>query len=566
MNKHNISSSEQISKCFVQLLLLIKSQKNNDVLGAFHELISNNMSVPRNVNSILTTLANEINNKANSIVVKMELMKLLPHFFTRFAKNISITFQYISYVLVILENSVNIFTQTFLSEIFKQITTQIFKPQRTLTEIQLTHNYEIFQGYCIHNMKKSNKSKQLFGINCLCILIEHLDYFVLYDKYMKYIWKHLIMFLEQSNFVYKKHLLFCLRCLIIKCGAERFKTYANVTLYKLLQLFKGDYNDVLYEMLLVIELIVCNCKCESKSLCKEFMCYIELIQKEEDEKIQNVVKKMLSSIDVDNVICLQRKEVIGKSNDKQKNNKKLRVNSVFRSMKNEMFFKQAKDNSHLLLVNKRNINTEQTINKGIIPNNTLNTNNEDNEFQKYEVTITGNSKHNKEEQFNNINKSIIFLTKQIKILSHKQLTLIDSLNKMQKDFHKNKALLTNRITKLETIMTHKFLPNDNQSPLSTPNKSTKQIIQHFNELSLNDIKQLNKEQFQHIIIPILNEPINSNIYETVSFLKKLILIKHNLTHKQLNSIINYLQYISHNNTQLTDELQIEVQLLLHYFK
>ena len=576
MNNHNISSVEEILQCFGQLLSHIKSQKNKDdeldvsndnrnVHYYFYELIKNNISVPSNVNAILKALTNEIKNKANTMVIKMELMKLLPRFFIPFAKNITITFQYISCILIILENSVNIFTQTFLSEIFKQIITQIFKPQQcTLTEQQLTQNYEIFQGYCIHNMKKNNKSKQLFGINCLCILIEHLNYFVLYDKYMKYIWEQLIMFLDQRNFIYKKHLLFCLKYLIIKCGGERFKIYANDTLYKLLELFKGNYNDILYEMLLIIKLIVCNCKCESKSLCKELVYYIEYIQKEEDEKIQNVIKNTLSSI-TDNDLHLQRKEVIERSN-KKKDLKQIRVNSVFKRTKNEIFFKQAKDNQHLVLVSKRNINLNQITNEKLIQDNIVHIHSEDDEFQKYEITITDNNANNKEEQFNNINKSIIFLTKQIKTLSHKQLILIDSLNKMQKDFHKNKALLTNRITKLETLITHKFFPNSIQSPSLTSNENTHPTIQHLNELSLNDIKQLNNEQLQHIITAILSKPNNSNIHETISFLKKLILIKHNLTQKQLKLIFNHLHNISHNSTQLNDELQIELELLLYYFK
>jgi hypothetical protein len=166
-------------------------------------------------------------------------------------------------------------------------------------------------------------------------------------------------------------------------------------------------------MLLIIELIVCNCKCESKSLCEDLVYYIKQIQKEEDEKIQNVIKNILSSI-TDNDIHLQWKEVIGKSN-KKKEHKQIRVNSVFKRTKNEMFFKQAKDNQHLVLVSKRNINSDQTTNEKLIQDNIVHTKDEyDDEFQKYEITITDNNANNKEEQFNNINKSIIFLTKQIK--------------------------------------------------------------------------------------------------------------------------------------------------------
>ena len=183
MQKQNITPvvtyNKQISKSFENIISQIESSSpkspnllsNNSYHHIFHELIINNISFPQNINLILTTLKNEINSKTNSTLIKKELMQLLPQFFVPFSNNISITFQYISFILMILENNVNSFIQTFLSDLFKSITSHIFKTECKLTETQMTKNYEIFQGFCIHNMKKNKESKQLFGMNCLCVLI-----------------------------------------------------------------------------------------------------------------------------------------------------------------------------------------------------------------------------------------------------------------------------------------------------------------------------------------------------------------------------------------------------------
>jgi NADH:ubiquinone oxidoreductase subunit E len=613
MQKQNITPvvtyNKQISKSFENIISQIESSSpkspnllsNNSYHHIFHELIINNISFPQNINLILTTLKNEINSKTNSTLIKKELMQLLPQFFIPFSNNISITFQYISFILMILENNVNSFIQTFLSDLFKSITSHIFKTECKLTETQMTKNYEIFQGFCIHNMKKNKESKQLFGMNCLCVLIENLDYFVLYDKYMKYLWEKLIMFLENENFAYKKHLLFCLRYLIMKCGGERFKTYANVTLYKVLDFLNGSYSDIKYETLLVIELIVYNCKGEIKSLIKQLVDCLEIVKKEKDGKIQEVVQKILDGIndkkyigegdddDVNNEenddinnnemkisseSCLQNKECVDRNNSNKMCNKKSyqkpRMNSIFNSMKNEKFFEQAKEDPQLFLVNEGIINEEQYINnnnhiKDIEQNNKLH---KEDELHNYEIAPTLARDDSNDEQIGIINKNINLLIKQMKDLSDKQITLIDSLDKIQKEFHTTTNELTNRINKLESIIANKLYTNNfKEQNTSSSQEHNYQIIQLFKESSLNDLKQLNKEQLENIIDSILEETNNFDISEIIALLKKVVSIKEYLKQEQINAIKNYLESISfnNNNTQVNEELQIEIKLLLHYF-
>jgi NADH:ubiquinone oxidoreductase subunit E len=156
----------------------------------------------------------------------------------------------------------------------------------------------------------------------------------------------------------------------------------------------------------------------------------------------------------------------------------------------------------------------------------------------------------------------------MKDLSDKQITLIDSLDKIQKEFHTTTNELTNRINKLESIIANKLYTNNfKEQNTSSSQEHNYQIIQLFKESSLNDLKQLNKEQLENIIDSILEETNNFDISEIIALLKKVVSIKEYLKQEQINAIKNYLESISfnNNNTQVNEELQIEIKLLLHYF-
>ena len=113
-----------------------------------------------------------------------------------------------------------------------------------------------------------------------------------------------------------------------------------------------------------------------------------------------------------------------------------------------------------------------------------------------------------------------------------------------------------------------YTNNFKEQNTSSSQEHNYQIIQLFKESSLNDLKQLNKEQLENIIDSILEETNNFEINEIITLLKKVVSIKEYLKQEQINAIKNYLESISfnnNNNTQINEELQIEIKLLLHYF-
>jgi len=92
--------------------------------------------------------------------------------------------------------------------------------------------YELFQGFCIYNMKQESKSNQICGSLCLTSLIETCPN-VLQPQYLKYLWENIVLFIDLPNYQAKSELLNALISLIF-AAENLFKPFATVTLYKIL--------------------------------------------------------------------------------------------------------------------------------------------------------------------------------------------------------------------------------------------------------------------------------------------------------------------------------------------
>lgn len=92
--------------------------------------------------------------------------------------------------------------------------------------------YELFQGFCIYNMKQEFKANQICGSLCLTSLIETCQN-VLQPQYLKYLWENIMLFIDLPNYQAKSELLNSLISLIF-AAENLFKPFATVTLYKIL--------------------------------------------------------------------------------------------------------------------------------------------------------------------------------------------------------------------------------------------------------------------------------------------------------------------------------------------
>lgn len=96
----------------------------------------------------------------------------------------------------------------------------------------LNSSYELFQGFCIYNMKQDSKANQICGSLCLTALIETCPN-VLQPQYLKYLWENIVLFIDLPNYQAKSELLNSLISLIF-AAENLFKPFATVTLYKIL--------------------------------------------------------------------------------------------------------------------------------------------------------------------------------------------------------------------------------------------------------------------------------------------------------------------------------------------
>jgi hypothetical protein len=92
--------------------------------------------------------------------------------------------------------------------------------------------YELFQGFCIYNLKQDNKANQICGSLCITSLIESCQ-IILQPQYLKYLWENIVSFLDLPIYNAKSELLNSLISLIF-ASENLFRPFSTVTLYKIL--------------------------------------------------------------------------------------------------------------------------------------------------------------------------------------------------------------------------------------------------------------------------------------------------------------------------------------------
>ncbi len=233
---NNESVSLSVSPSLSLLVDKIFTESNSSKQSAifqFHKVIQNNIDNEKNISYILHCLSSQISSTQNSIERRKQLLTFLPSFFLPFAYNIDMAYPYVSRILTIIQNTISLsgITPEYMSSIFSDVVIAIFQNEIE-NENQVDsnkNNYELFQGFCIYNMKQSDEHLQQFGAMCLKVLTSTLNYYAKNDKYLKYIWEKVIVFIDNENFNDTIDLLHSIENLIVKSGGDKFKGYANIT-------------------------------------------------------------------------------------------------------------------------------------------------------------------------------------------------------------------------------------------------------------------------------------------------------------------------------------------------
>ena len=363
----NLSDLEKILNSIILKIKENDSSHSNILYIEFYNLITENITNQKNITFIFHTISRAIANSEKE-EEKENLLKLLPEFFLPFKNDLSKTFPFLSRILTTIQSNIHSkINLDFLSKIFKEIIQMLFNDNNNIAQNQNKQNYEICQGFCIYNMKQNDELCQICGVLCLKELIINLNFYLNNSKYMKYLWEKLILFIENDNFGNKIFLLQCFNELIKKCK-EKFKQFANITMYKILDFLQDNENDLRKEALNILYLLIFHCPKDISSLKNQLIDFISVLQEEKDEFIQNKCNQILTLLNDNNDKLNESNKIISsdsKRNYSENNELRNKINKMKKGVKklSENKLNNTNNESNINNNNNSNINDSQKLNK-----------------------------------------------------------------------------------------------------------------------------------------------------------------------------------------------------------
>ncbi len=363
----NLTDLEKILNSIILKIKENDSSHSNILYIEFYNLITENITNQKNITFIFHTISRAIANSEKE-EEKENLLKLLPEFFLPFKNDLSKTFPFLSRILTTIQSNIHSkINLEFISKIFKEIIQILFNDNNNIAQNQNKQNYEICQGFCIYNMKQNDELCQICGVLCLKELIINLNFFLQNNKYMKYLWEKLILFIENDNFGNKIFLLQCFNELIKKCQ-EKFKQFANITMYKILDFLQDNENDLRKEALNILYLLIFHCPKDISSLKNQLIDFISVLQEEKDEFIQNKCNQILELLNDNNDKLNESNKIISsdsKRNDSENNELRNKINKMKKGVKklSENKLNITNNESNINNNNNSNINDSQKLNK-----------------------------------------------------------------------------------------------------------------------------------------------------------------------------------------------------------
>ena len=363
----NLTDLEKILNSIILKIKENDSSHSNILYIEFYNLITENITNQKNITFIFHTISRAIANSEKE-EEKENLLKLLPEFFLPFKNDLSKTFPFLSRILTTIQSNIHSkINLEFISKIFKEIIQILFNDNNNIAQNQNKQNYEICQGFCIYNMKQNDELCQICGVLCLKELIINLNFFLQNNKYMKYLWEKLILFIENDNFGNKIFLLQCFNELIKKCK-EKFKQFANITMYKILDFLQDNENDLRKEALNILYLLIFHCPKDISSLKNQLIDFISVLQEEKDEFIQNKCNQILTLLNDNNDKLNESNKIISsdsKRNYSENNELRNKINKMKKGVKklSENKLNNTNNESNINNNNNSNINDSQKLNK-----------------------------------------------------------------------------------------------------------------------------------------------------------------------------------------------------------
>lgn len=257
---NNINTKEDL-KNFISMNLNKLSNPNS--LSSAFDNFSKILFLSKNHENKLLLILSMINERLNyylqtkDISTRRECFKILPMFIIhKTVREINVSF--LSKILTVLQSQINEESKILynnISNVFTEMIESVFlncedkygegiwvgrvsNEEEEETYTNLLKIFELFQGFCIYNIKKEDRSNHIVGSLCLQNLIKSCP-LVLHRSYLTYVWNNIILNLDKLGFTAKNELLSCLISLIVACE-ENFSFLASKTLYKVLDFLSDE--------------------------------------------------------------------------------------------------------------------------------------------------------------------------------------------------------------------------------------------------------------------------------------------------------------------------------------
>lgn len=335
-----------------------KLEISKSILADYHTLITNIISKRPLIIYVLHLISRGINN-SSSLIEKELILTLLPEFYVPFLnEDISLTYPYLSHILTIIQNNIlSEISPIFIGDIYKQIIIHIFNEAEVINKDFVNKDiFEIYQGFCLYNMKQKQFNYQLCGIICLNILLNEIDYsFLNNDIYMSYIWEKIDLFLSWYKFSPKEYLLKYLCDLITKFKIP-FKPYINLTIYRILGFIDNKNPNIRKNSLNVLNLLINFYPNEIKPIKSSITKLLIILQNDKDTIIRE------ESINIYNKIDKQSSS-LNKSMTKTNNHNLKRHNLLFLDLKN---INKCNNDNKILVSKNDNCHSYRIYNKRMV--------------------------------------------------------------------------------------------------------------------------------------------------------------------------------------------------------
>ena len=236
-----------------------KEELKNFITQNLNKLVSSN-SIPLGCENLKRTIEQCVGQENKLLLIlslineklsqekpnnRKELIKILS-FFSKDMELSSSNVQFLSKILTVVQGNVNQECSSLygiISNTFGEIIENLFlKREDGISNIEVNNIssiYELFQGFCIYNLKQDDKANHIVGAICLNSLIKTCP-LVMQGSYLNYIWKNIITHLDKISFYAKTELLNSLISLIFACE-QSFASLAHKTLHRILD-FLNDEN------------------------------------------------------------------------------------------------------------------------------------------------------------------------------------------------------------------------------------------------------------------------------------------------------------------------------------